>query len=41
MQLGLAESPLTRAHLTMRVDLSPAGRGELSVAAIRLSALKH
>jgi hypothetical protein len=26
-------------HLTMRVDLSPAGRGELSVAAIRLKSI--
>jgi hypothetical protein len=31
--------PSPAAHLTMRVDLSPAGRGELSIVAIRLKAI--
>ena len=33
--IELAENPSPAAYLTMRVDLSLAGRGELSIVAIR------
>jgi hypothetical protein len=36
---GLAERPLTRRASAMRVDLSPAARGELSILPVRLKAI--
>jgi hypothetical protein len=38
-ELDSRKGPSPAAHLTMRVDLSPAGRGELSVVAIRLKTI--
>jgi hypothetical protein len=39
MHSDLRKGPSPAAHLTMRVDLSPAGRGEPSVVATRLETI--